>query len=124
MKSPMPYPRPTPCPCCKFPTLNAPGPRGEICVICWWEDDGQDDHDANDVRRGPNGRYSLTAARSNFADHGHMYDRGKGIKIVEQPSEARSNLIDYLRSIEFSPSLADAEHLGNLLTVADASVGK
>ncbi|WP_189486477.1 CPCC family cysteine-rich protein [Asticcacaulis endophyticus] len=115
----MTYPRPTLCPCCKFPTLNARGPRGEICVICWWEDDGQDDHDANDVRGGPNGRYSLTAAHANFADHGHMYDRGKGIKIVEQPSAARSDLIDYLRSIEFSPSHADARHLGKLLRAAD-----
>ncbi|GGZ35100.1 hypothetical protein GCM10011273_22010 [Asticcacaulis endophyticus] len=88
-------------------------------MICWWEDDGQDDHDANDVRGGPNGRYSLTAAHANFADHGHMYDRGKGIKIVEQPSAARSDLIDYLRSIEFSPSHADARHLGKLLRAAD-----
>ncbi|MDC7675677.1 CPCC family cysteine-rich protein [Asticcacaulis machinosus] len=119
----MTYPRTVLCPCCKFPTLKATEIWG-ICVICWWEDDGQNDYDAHDVRGGPNSRYSLTAARANFADHGHMYDRGKGIKIVEQPSAARSNLIDYLRSIQFSPLHADAAHLTRLLTAADAHINQ
>ncbi|MGJ4931997.1 CPCC family cysteine-rich protein [Bradyrhizobium sp. HKCCYLS2038] len=54
------------CPCCRFLTL---GERGgfEICAVCYWEDDGQDDHDADVVRGGPNGALSLTDARRNFA---------------------------------------------------------
>ncbi|MGJ5041231.1 MULTISPECIES: CPCC family cysteine-rich protein [unclassified Bradyrhizobium] len=53
------------CPCCRFLTL---GERGgfEICPVCYWEDDGQDDHDADLVRGGPNGALSLTEARANF----------------------------------------------------------
>ena len=36
------------CPCCGYPTLT--GPRlYEICELCWWEDDGQDDPHANEV---------------------------------------------------------------------------
>ena len=52
------------CPCCLFTTL---GERGgfEICPVCFWEDDGQDDHDADVVRGGPNGVLSLNAARTN-----------------------------------------------------------
>ncbi|WP_410052205.1 CPCC family cysteine-rich protein [Bradyrhizobium sp. SZCCHNS30582] len=48
------------------------GERGgfEICPVCYWEDDGQDDHDADLVRGGPNGALSLTEARANFKTHG------------------------------------------------------
>src|SRR5271166_5860970 len=54
------------CPVCGYPTL---GERGgfEICILCWWEDDGQDDPNADEVWGGPNGKRSLTEARRNFA---------------------------------------------------------
>ncbi|MEU4570826.1 CPCC family cysteine-rich protein [Micromonospora sp. NPDC023956] len=59
---------PYPCPCCGYLTL---GERGgyEICDVCFWEDDGQDDHDAARVRGGPN-RLSLLDARRNYARYG------------------------------------------------------
>lgn len=50
------------CPCCGHRTLGSRG-NYEICPECDWEGDGQDDHDADLVRGGPNGRLSLTAAR-------------------------------------------------------------
>jgi hypothetical protein len=53
------------CPCCGYLTLAARG-GWEICAVCHWEDDGQDDHDADVVRGGPNGSLSLTEARRNF----------------------------------------------------------
>jgi hypothetical protein len=37
----------------------------EICPVCFWEDDGQDDPDADVVLGGPNGQLSLTQARNN-----------------------------------------------------------
>jgi enoyl-CoA hydratase len=54
------------CPCCRYPTLPSRG-SFELCPICFWEDDGQDDHDAQRVRGGPNGLLNLEAARLNFA---------------------------------------------------------
>ena len=33
------------CPCCGSLTLPAGG-QYELCPVCFWEDDGQDDHDA------------------------------------------------------------------------------
>jgi hypothetical protein len=57
------------CPCCLGRTLYARG-RYEICPMCFWEDDGQDDHDADEVRGGPNGTLSLTEARLNFKQFG------------------------------------------------------
>lgn len=62
------------CPCCGYRTL---GERGgyEICSVCFWEDDGQDDHDADRVRGGPNGSLSLTAARANYGRIGACDER-------------------------------------------------
>jgi hypothetical protein len=56
---------PYPCPCCSYVTLSARGAY-EIRPVCFWEDDGQDEHDADEVRGGPNYSLSLTAARRNF----------------------------------------------------------
>jgi len=54
------------CPCCRF--LTHPDRGGyDICPVCFWEDGGQDDHDADEVRGGPNYTLSLTEARANFA---------------------------------------------------------
>ena len=62
---------PWPCPCCGFLTLADPPPGTyDICPVCYWEDDGQDDHDADEVRGGPNGALSLSAARANYKQHG------------------------------------------------------
>jgi hypothetical protein len=57
------------CPCCFCRTL---GERGgfEICPVCFWEDDGQDEHDADVVRGGPNGGLSLTQACANYRQLG------------------------------------------------------
>lgn len=57
------------CPCCRALTLCDRG-GFEICPVCYWEDDGQDDHDAEEVRGGPNGTLSLSAARTNYQRHG------------------------------------------------------
>ncbi|GLW95403.1 CPCC family cysteine-rich protein [Actinokineospora globicatena] len=57
------------CPCCGYLTLGERG-GGQICAVCFWEDDGQDVHDADEVRGGPNGDLSLTQARRNFTDLG------------------------------------------------------
>ncbi|HLJ26475.1 MAG TPA: CPCC family cysteine-rich protein [Candidatus Angelobacter sp.] len=57
------------CPCCRFKTLHQRGGY-EICQVCFWEDDGQDDHDADEARGGPNDKLSLTEARRNFQQFG------------------------------------------------------
>ncbi len=64
------------CPCCGYPTLHGRGGYG-ICELCDWEDDGQDDTHADEVWGGPNGKYSLTEARSNFKKYNIMYSPDK-----------------------------------------------
>lgn len=53
------------CPCCGYRTLNAPESL-ELCPVCWWQDDGQEDDDAADVRLTVNGHLSLNEARVHF----------------------------------------------------------
>ena len=60
------------CPCCYLPTLKSRQDYN-ICVLCDWEDDGQDDHNADKVLGGPNRDYSLTEARQNFKQYLTMY---------------------------------------------------
>lgn len=57
------------CPCCRYRTLTTRGGY-DICPVCFWEDDGQDDADADTVRGGPNVLLSLTTARNNYQAFG------------------------------------------------------
>ena len=57
------------CPCCGHLTLAKRGDY-EICPVCFWEDDGQDDPHSDEVLGGPNGELSLTQARSNYKAFG------------------------------------------------------
>jgi len=53
------------CPCCGYRTLSKRG-DDEICQVCYWHDDGQDDPKADEVWGGPNKHLSLSQARTNF----------------------------------------------------------
>lgn len=76
----MPNARPDPaelplrCPCCGLKTLLERA-AFEICPVCFWEDDGQDDADADEVRGGPNGSLSLSVARANYRSCGACEER-------------------------------------------------
>lgn len=53
------------CLCCGYKTLSRPEAL-ELCEVCWWQDDGQDDADADEVHGTVNGLLSLSEARRNF----------------------------------------------------------
>jgi len=74
------------CLCCGSRTLTAPGVF-ELCPVCWWLDDGQDEADADVVRGGPNGTLSLTAARANFLAYGASDPRFLGRVRAALPAE-------------------------------------
>ena len=75
---------PVRCPCCGNRTLGEPA-GFEICPVCFWEDDGQGDADADVVRGGPNRDLSLTAARENFTRIGAADPRD--LPHVRRPTE-------------------------------------
>ena len=54
------------CPVCGYPCHIERG-GFDICDLCGWEDDDQDDPHADEIWGGPNGDYSLAEARENFA---------------------------------------------------------
>lgn len=54
------------CPCCGYRTLDSPAALA-LCPVCWWEDDGQEDRDAAEVRFTVNGQLSLEQARQHYA---------------------------------------------------------
>lgn len=87
------------CPCCGRRTLGARGDY-EICSVCWWEDDGQDNENASVVMGGPNYHLSLTQGRYNFILAGisdpsrsdlsevkhaqDRYEQGREFRLVEK----------------------------------------
>lgn len=72
------------CPCCRYCTLEGEG--NEVCPVCYWEDDGQDDPHADEVWGGPNADLSLTQARINFEKLGACQEHLKG-SVVRNPEK-------------------------------------
>lgn len=93
------------CPCCYLPTLSE-RESYEICPLCNWEDDGQDNYNADIILGGPNSNYSLTEARQNFIIYltsyrpsdKHHFDRTtvKKVlgKIILDLNEIKSEIIE------------------------------
>ncbi|MCP4156103.1 MAG: hypothetical protein GY757_50755 [bacterium] len=74
----------TPCPCCGYRTIGARG-NFHICPVCWWEDDGQDNEDADLVSGGPN-YISLTQARINYLKKGIFDPARKDLIEIKKPA--------------------------------------
>jgi hypothetical protein len=74
------------CPCCKFKTLHGRG-QDEICQVCFWHDDGQDEADAERVLGGPNRHLSLRQARVNFKSLGAIEEQWKPNVRPPKPDE-------------------------------------
>lgn len=74
------------CPCCHFLTLSERH-EWEICPVCFWNDDGQDDEDADKVYGGPNHDLSLTEARQNYASFGASSQERRAFVRSPLPSE-------------------------------------
>lgn len=69
------------CPGCGFPTLDERGGY-DICDVCNWEDDNQDDENADDILGGPNSNLSLTQNR---------LDIGKALKQLADSLQGNVN---------------------------------
>jgi Cysteine-rich CPCC len=104
------------CPCCGYPTLQESGGY-EICCLCNWEDDGQDDADADDVKGGPNGSYSLSEARENFRRYWVMYGPDRDTRVCPGDSEAALTAKKTMVHAFESMKGADERELGRLWEV-------
>jgi|GEM_PF-946509 len=94
-----------PCPCCKY--LTHDGSDYEICPICFWHDDGQDDSDADEVQGGPNYNLSLTQARYNYARLGavdwHIITGVRSELTTTTPRAKEVNFAEITRLSELPP---------------------
>ncbi len=91
------------CPCCYYPTLKERGGY-DICSLCSWEDDGQDDPHADEDWGGPNHGYSLSEARKNFKDYLVMYLPDNDPRLGQGDSErtklAKTKIIEFFKKIK------------------------
>jgi hypothetical protein len=70
------------CPACGYPTLSRRADY-QICGLCDWQDDGQDDPEPG-VSGGSNGECSLAEARHNWEARRSMYAQGPPRAHVEE----------------------------------------
>jgi hypothetical protein len=85
------------CPACGLDTLSESG-GFEICWVCWWEDDGQGDWDAELVTGGPNYDLSLKRARENFQKYYYIKEPKDPEKYFQVTAE-RNDLIKQVISL-------------------------
>ena len=113
------------CPCCGYPTLSERGGY-EICRLCDWEDDGQDDPDADKVYGGPNKGYSLTAARENFRKHLIMYavndNRYEGPVDSEKEKEAKKAIMAAFDEMWHAKKIKSADELWAVIRQNEATL--
>ena len=74
------------CPGCGFPTLNERGGY-DICDVCNWEDDGQDDKNADQILGGPNSNLSLTQNRLDIGRKLQQLSDSLRGKVNDNPNE-------------------------------------
>lgn len=102
------------CPCCGYPMLSSSGDY-EICRLCSWEDDGQDDPDADLVRGGPNSFYSLVEARENFelylVKHPPEVDPRVGGPDTERKKEIKRAMMAAFDQLMESPAPGEIQNL-------------
>lgn len=88
------------CPCCGFNTIDERAAY-EICPVCWWEDDGQDNKNADISMGGPNEDISLTQARINYLKFGIYNPKRKDL------IEKKSDTSKYLKGRTFQFNIAE-----------------
>jgi hypothetical protein len=118
------------CPCCAYPTIGGRG-ANEICVLCSWEDDGQDDPyyappnapAPNVVVGGANADYSLAEARENFAQYfTHYRPTDRDFERERAATKVKREVTHvYERVIDADISLEEADDLVRILFAREDS---
>jgi len=87
------------CPSCGFPTLNERGGY-EICSVCNWEDDNQDDESTDEIWGGPNSNLSLTQNRLDIGKTLKQLADSLGGKLNDNHNEVISILTNHDKRME------------------------
>jgi hypothetical protein len=97
------------CPCCWFPTLYQRAVY-DICCICWWEDDWQDEYNKYDILGWPNWDLSLYQAQSNIIQQIN-YEKLLSLFQIDYNLEELINKIVQLNQAEESWNLKEINFL-------------
>ncbi len=103
------------CSCCGYLTIS--NEAFDVCVLCWWCDDGQDDHNADVVRHGPNGRRSLTAARASFRQRLSSLPPGKDPDPDEHQLDPQKRAIMEIFDDKMAGALSSAQFIEHFRAV-------
>ena len=87
------------CPGCGFPTLEGRGGY-ELCGVCDWEDDNQDDESADEIWGGPNQRLSLTENRLNIGKVLKQLAEALQGKVNDNPDEVMLILANHSKRMK------------------------
>ncbi|MCF8255397.1 MAG: hypothetical protein K9I36_16210 [Bacteroidia bacterium] len=87
------------CPGCGFPTLSSRG-NYQICSVCNWEDDNQDDKSEDEIWGGPNSTLSLTENRLNIGNILKYLEDSLNGKINDNPKDVISILTNHDNKIK------------------------
>jgi hypothetical protein len=91
------------CPGCGYPTLSNRGVF-EICIVCDWENDRQDDKTADEEWGSPNGSLSLTENRINIGKASEQIAFSKAGAIISEPSDVFAIIQYYSDKLEETSS--------------------
>jgi len=98
----------------------------EICCLCWWEDDGQDDEDTEVVRGGPNQHYSLADARLNFDNYLVKYPPESDSRIGGPDSERikliKINIVSAFDGMMTSPQPDELDRLWAIVQAGEEAL--
>lgn len=89
------------CKSCGFPTLH-PLLFLEICQLCNWQDDVQDDHDADKIYGAPNGE-SLTESRIEFGLELDEIGFNMNASFIQNPEILLNILKEYELNLQYPP---------------------
>lgn len=87
------------CPGCGFPTLTERG-GDDICAVCNWQDNNQDDKNEDEIWGGPNQDLSLTQNRLNIGKAFKKLTDSIGGKLNDDHNDVISILIDHEKRID------------------------
>ena len=112
------------CPCCGYPMLSSRGDF-EICLLCWWEDDGLDDEQGYpgdlDRESGPN-HMTLREARRNFEEHLHSTGTGGNIVAGMNDEKALENNRRIVAAFDALLGASETQEILDLFSVVDEAL--